>query len=76
MKGREVPGGKDGLLHMRVFTIQIRLYNLRIRDPLLRTNYAINYNIQNNVVLHSNRLVPSLCDFFFHSCLANYRSEE
>ena len=75
MKGREVPGEKDGLLYMRVFTIQIRFYNLGIRDPLLRTNYAVNYNIQNNVVLHLNRLVPSLCDFFY-SCLAYYRSEE
>jgi len=42
---------------------QIRLYNLGIRDPLARTNYAADYNIQNNVVLHSNLLEPSLCDF-------------
>ena len=63
VKERKVSGGKDGLLHMRVFTIQIRLYNLGVRDPLVRTNYAANYNIKNNVVLYSNRLEPSLCDF-------------
>jgi len=42
---------------------QIRLYNLGVRDPLVRTNYAADYSVQNNVVLHSNCREPSLCDF-------------
>jgi hypothetical protein len=42
---------------------QIRLHNLGVKDPLVCTNYAADYNVQNNVVLHSNRLEPSLCDF-------------
>jgi hypothetical protein len=42
---------------------QIRLRNLGVRDLLLRPNCAADYNFQNNVVLHSNRLDPSLCDF-------------
>jgi len=47
---------------------QIRLYNLGVRDPLVHTNYAADYNIQNNVVLHSTHLEPSLC-VLYHGCL-------
>ena len=41
---QELGERNDGLMYVRVFTI--RWYNLGVRNPLLRTNHADDYNIK------------------------------